>query len=64
MSLNDDIFEDFGEPDWLKDFGIREDLNYVYLECRTCHDDIGLEDGFSLYDMKVWAYLHIEECMK
>jgi hypothetical protein len=57
------------EPDWLKDFRIRTDDNYSYVECLDCHEDVYIEDLCSgdevtLYDLKLWAYYHIEECGK
>lgn len=60
----EDIFIDIGEPDWLRDFSYRQDSNYMYVECNDCHDDVLIEEGYTLYDIKVWAYCHLEECGK
>lgn len=55
--------EDIERP-WLDIYKIRVDTNWVYLECSDCHDDVLLEHGYSLYDIKFWAYAHLEECGK
>lgn len=65
----DDILIDIGEPDWLKYFCIRIDDNYPYVECLDCHEDVCLQDLCSgdmvtLFDLKLWAYCHLEECGK
>jgi hypothetical protein len=56
--------EDFDEPDWLKDFSYRQDNNWMYVECNHCFEDTLIEHGYTLYDVKLWAYYHLEECGK
>lgn len=58
--------EDFTEPDWLKDYTVWQNGEFLFVACKYCGEDgtVSFEDGTTLYDMKLWAYYHIEECGK
>lgn len=55
------------EPDWLKYFFIRAASDYedggVDVVCESCRDYCNFQsDNHTLWDLKYWAYYHLEEC--
>lgn len=58
--------EDFSEPDWLKEYTVWQNGEFIYVSHKYCGEEgtVAFVDGTTLYDMKLWAYYHLEECGK